>query len=112
MNDSIARPLDVVIAGAAGWAGSALARGIARQQDMRLAGAIGQRTAGRQLGDVLGDPQIDCVVFASIAEALARAPGCDVYVEYSKPKDTAQIKANVLAALAASRSATSRRRVE
>jgi len=101
MNDSSAQRVKVVLAGAAGWAGSALARGIARQPDMQLVGAVGQRTAGRQLGEVLNDPQIDCVVSASVAAALSQPPGCDVYVEYSKPKDMAQVKSNVLEALAA-----------
>ncbi|HEU0204403.1 MAG TPA: dihydrodipicolinate reductase C-terminal domain-containing protein [Burkholderiaceae bacterium] len=93
--------LKVVLSGAAGWAGSALARGIARQPDMRLAGAVGKRTAGQPLGKVLNDSQIGCMIYGSVGAAIERVGGCDAYVEYSKPKDSAQVKANVLEALAA-----------
>lgn len=84
----------VVLAGATGWAGSALARGIARQPDLELVAAVARQTAGRTLGAALGDPGIATPVFATAAEALAG--GGDVFVEYTKP-DSA--KANVLAAL-------------
>jgi len=92
----MAEPLRVILAGATGWAGSALARGIAAAPDLRLVAAVGRRHAGRRLSDVLGEPRLDCPVHASAAEALA-VPA-DVFVEYTKP-DSA--KANVLAALAA-----------
>lgn len=92
----MAEPLRVILAGATGWAGSALARGIAGAADLRLVGAVARQAAGRNLGDVLAEPRLDCPVFASAAAALA-VPA-DVFVEYTKP-DAA--KANVLAALAA-----------
>ena len=93
-------PINVILSGATGWAGSALARGIAHQTDLKLIGAVGLRSAGQRLGDVIGDAALDCRVSASAPAALAQAP-CDVYVEYSKPKDVALVKANVIAALAA-----------
>jgi 4-hydroxy-tetrahydrodipicolinate reductase len=86
----------VVLAGATGWAGSALARGIGRQPDLALVAAVARRAAGRRLGDALGDPALAATVFATAPEALAA--GCDVFVEFTKP-DSA--RANVLAALAA-----------
>ena len=86
----------VVLAGATGWAGSALARGIARQADLELAAAVARRAAGRPLGDALGEPALKAPVYASAAEAIAR--GCDVFVEFTKP-DSA--KGNIVAALAA-----------
>src|SRR5262245_33771747 len=84
----------VCLAGATGWAGSELARGIARSADLELAAAVSRSHAGRALGEVLGDAQIKCLIYATAAEALARR--CDVFVEYTKP-DSA--KANVLTAL-------------
>jgi 4-hydroxy-tetrahydrodipicolinate reductase len=92
----MAEPLRVILADATGWAGSALARGIAAAPDMRLVGAVGRRDAGRRLAEVLGEPRLDCPVRATAAEALA-VPA-DVFVEYTKP-DSA--RANILAALAA-----------
>jgi len=35
------------------------------------------------LGEVLGDVQIDCPIYASAVEALLHR--CDVFVEYTKP---------------------------
>jgi 4-hydroxy-tetrahydrodipicolinate reductase len=101
MTTASAPSIDVILSGATGWAGSALARGITRQTDMRLAGAVGSKSAGRKLGDVLGDPQIDVTVSASAAQALAAASAGAVFVEYSKPKDATLVKANILAAIVA-----------
>jgi 4-hydroxy-tetrahydrodipicolinate reductase len=84
----------VCLAGATGWAGSELARGIAAVSDIELVAAVGRTHAGRMLGDVLGEPRLTCPIHASAAEALAHP--CDVFVEYTKP-DTA--RANILAAL-------------
>jgi 4-hydroxy-tetrahydrodipicolinate reductase len=89
----------VVLAGATGWAGSALARGIARAADLELVAAVARRAAGGTLGAALdepADPALGCPVLGSAAEALAA--GADVFVEFTRP-DSA--KANVLAALAA-----------
>jgi 4-hydroxy-tetrahydrodipicolinate reductase len=84
----------VCLAGATGWAGSELARAIANVGDITLVSAIARRNAGRNLGDVLGEPRLQCLVFATAAEALAI--DCDVLVEYTKPGSA---KANVRAAL-------------
>jgi 4-hydroxy-tetrahydrodipicolinate reductase len=86
--------INVIIAGATGWAGSELARAVARTDDLALVGAVGRRHAGRPLGEVLGEPGLACVVRASAAEALAER--CDVFVEYTKPGTA---KANIVAAL-------------
>ena len=86
--------IKVCLAGATGWAGSELARGIAKNPDLELVAAVARRHAGKVLGDVLGEPRLRGRVHASAAEALAER--CDVFVEYTKP---ASAKANVLAAL-------------
>lgn len=91
----MAEPLRIVLAGATGWAGSALARGIARSPDLRLTAAVARRCAGRTLGEALGIDGLQAPVEPTAEQALAR--GCDVFVEFTKP-DAA--KANVLAALA------------
>jgi 4-hydroxy-tetrahydrodipicolinate reductase len=82
------------LAGATGWAGSELARTIARTSDLALVAAVARKQAGRVLGDVLNEPRLTARIFASAAEALANP--CDVFVEYTKP-DSA--KANILTAL-------------
>lgn len=84
----------VCLAGATGWAGSALARGIARSDDIVLAAAVSRSQAGRLLSDVLSEPRLKCPIFATAREALAEP--ADVFFEFTRP-DAA--KTNVLAAL-------------
>lgn len=84
----------VCLAGATGWAGSELARAIARTGDLELVAAVARKDAGRVLGEVVGEPRLTGRIFASAAEALATP--CDVFVEYTKPDSAV---ANILAAL-------------
>ena len=86
--------IKVCLAGATGWAGSELARGIARSADVALVAAVARREAGKVLGDVLSEPRLTASIYASVADALAN--DCDVFVEYTKPESA---KANILAAL-------------
>lgn len=85
----------VCLAGATGWAGSAVARAIAQLDDITLVSAISRTHAARTLGDVLAEPRLTCSIYATAQEALAAFP-CDVFFEFTKP-DVA--KSNVLAAL-------------
>ena len=86
--------IKVCLAGATGWAGSELARGIARTSDITLVAAVSRTHAGHVLGEVVGDTRLNCRVYATAGEALGRA--CDVFVEYTSP---ASAKSNILAAL-------------
>jgi 4-hydroxy-tetrahydrodipicolinate reductase len=92
--NEVAMSLNVCVAGATGWAGSELSRGMAAADDLTLIAAVARRHAGQKLGDVLGEPRLTSPIFASATEALTQP--CDVFVEYTKP-DSA--KANILAAL-------------
>src|SRR5215207_4953897 len=85
----------VCLAGATGWAGSAVARAIAPLGDITLVSAVSRTHAGEILGDVLTEPRLTCPVFATAQEALTAQP-CDVFFEFTKP-DVA--KSNVLTAL-------------
>lgn len=86
--------INVCLAGATGWAGSELARSIAKTADLTLVAAVSRKHAGRNLGEVLAEPRLACPIYPSAAEALANP--CDVLVEYTKP-DSA--KTNILNAL-------------
>ena len=88
-------PIRVCLAGATGWAGSALARGIAQTDDLLLVAAVSRTHAGKVLGDVLAEPRLSCPVYATAQEALD-SHTCDVFFDFTKP-DVA--KANCLAAL-------------
>ena len=86
--------LRICVAGATGWAGSALARGILTAEDMELVSAISRSHAGKSLGEAIGMKELTIPVFGNAEEALKiRA---DVFVEYTKP-DAA--KGHILSAL-------------
>jgi 4-hydroxy-tetrahydrodipicolinate reductase len=84
----------ICLAGATGWAGSALARAVAHTEDIRLVSAVSRSHAGQDLGDVLGEAGLTCPIYATAAEALAQP--CEVFFEFTKPEVA---KSNVLAAL-------------
>jgi len=84
----------ICLAGAAGWAGSALSRGIFEASDMELVAAISRGYAGQVLGEVIEIKKLTTPIFATATEALITKP--DVFVEYTKP-DVA--KSHILSAL-------------
>jgi len=86
--------LNVCLAGATGWAGSELARGLAVADGLKLVSAVSRKHAGATLAQALGDERLDAPVFATAAEALSKP--VDVFMEYTRP-DSA--KANILVAL-------------
>jgi 4-hydroxy-tetrahydrodipicolinate reductase len=86
--------IQVCIAGATGWAGAELAKGIAGTTDVVLVSAVARRGAGAVLADLVDDARLSITVSASVAEALETP--CDVLVEYTHPSSG---KANILAAL-------------
>jgi 4-hydroxy-tetrahydrodipicolinate reductase len=88
-------PIRVCLAGATGWAGSELARAIARQTDLAVVSAVSRTHGGGCLSDALHDSLLDSPVYASAPEALTAVP-CDVFVEYTQP-DIA--RSNIVAAL-------------
>ena len=85
----------VCLAGATGWAGSAVARAIAKLDDITLVSAVSRTYTGKILGDVLAEPNLTCPVYATAQEALAATP-CEVFFEFTKP-DVA--KSNALTSL-------------
>lgn len=84
----------VCVAGATGWAGSALAKAIFQAKDMELVAAMSRTHAGKSLGAVLETPELTVPVAGTVTEALRAKP--DVLVEYTKP-DVA--KSHILSAL-------------
>jgi 4-hydroxy-tetrahydrodipicolinate reductase len=86
--------LSVCIAGATGWTGPALVRGVLEAPDLTLRCAVSRSAAGQDLGEALGGDALGVPVFASVAEAL---DGVDVLVDYTS---ATAVKANVMAAIA------------
>jgi 4-hydroxy-tetrahydrodipicolinate reductase len=88
------KKITVCLAGATGWAGSALAGAIADAPDIELVAAVSRSHAGERLGDVIDKPALSVLLSASVADAMQMRP--DVFVEYTHP-DVA--KEHVLMAL-------------
>lgn len=86
--------LRVCVAGATGWAGSALSRAIFQAPDLELVAAISRTHAGKALGVVLELPEVTLPIVGTVSEALQAKP--EVFVEYTKP-DSA--KSHILSAL-------------
>ncbi|MFI5013318.1 MAG: 4-hydroxy-tetrahydrodipicolinate reductase [Hyphomicrobiales bacterium] len=73
----------VIIAGATGWTGSALVKGVAGASDMELVGAVARKAAGQDAGVAAGGKKLGVTVQASLEAALTTP--CDVVVDYTKP---------------------------
>jgi len=86
--------IQVCLAGATGWAGSALARSMAKIEDITLVSAVSRTYAHQILGEVLAIPELKCPIYATAQEALVHP--CDVFFEYTQP---GQAKSNTLLAL-------------
>ena len=87
--------LRICIGGATGWTGSALVAGVLAAKDMELSGAVARKSAGREIGEVLGLAATGVKAVATVTEALKAKP-TDVYIDYTHPST---VKANVLTAL-------------
>ena len=83
----------VCVAGATGWTGTTVARGILHAQDLHLVSAVSRSAAGRDLGEAWSEDPLGVPVFATVEEAL---DGVDVLVDYTS---AAAAPANVRAAV-------------
>ncbi len=86
----------VCLAGATGNVGRMLADGILRSEDLELVGAVSRTYSGQNLGEVLGQPEINVKISGSVKEALTTKT--DVLIDYTSPD---VVKANVLDAIEA-----------
>ena len=86
----------IFIAGATGWAGSALSKGVFQQDNMELVGGLSSRKKGENLAKVLElDSNVEIPLYGDIGEATEKLE-IDVMVEFTKP-DIA--KHNIITAL-------------
>lgn len=86
----------VIVAGATGWTGSAVAKAVLAAEDLELVGGVARSAAGRDLGEALGRPAVGVTVVATIEEALKA--GADVLVDYTASQ---AVKAHALTAISA-----------
>ena len=89
-------PLSICIAGATGWAGSAVTRRLLHSSNtFHLAGVIARQSVGHDIGEVLGTPAAGLTIVSTLEEVLPAQP--DVLIDYTTPDS---VKARTLAALA------------
>ncbi|NSL87666.1 4-hydroxy-tetrahydrodipicolinate reductase [Chitinophaga sp. Mgbs1] len=89
----------ICVAGATGWAASALCKAIIKTPDIELVAAISRSNAGKNLSEVLSlDTEKNIPIFATVEEAL-QVPS-DVFFEYTSPVIA---KHHILSALRAQR---------
>jgi 4-hydroxy-tetrahydrodipicolinate reductase len=73
----------VVVAGATGWTGRAVAEAVLAADDLVLTAAVSRSAAGADLGSAWGGEPNGVPVFGSVAEALDDA---DVLVDFTAPE--------------------------
>jgi 4-hydroxy-tetrahydrodipicolinate reductase len=76
----LAGVIEVCVAGAKGWKGSALVAAVLAADDLSLRSAVARAAAGRDVGEAIGGEPAGVAVSASVAEAL---DGVDVLVDYT-----------------------------
>lgn len=85
----------ICVAGATGWTGSAVARGVIKAADMTLSAAVARRTAGQDIGDALGlEAPLGVTVCSRVEDALDG--DIDVLIDYTT---TGAVKQHVFAAI-------------
>jgi 4-hydroxy-tetrahydrodipicolinate reductase len=84
----------VCLAGATGWMGKPISKAIVQSEDLELTAAVSRKHAGKNLGDVIGHPEIDVVISGSLQEALKTR--VDVVVDYTLPD---AVKAHTMLAI-------------
>jgi 4-hydroxy-tetrahydrodipicolinate reductase len=88
-----AEQVRVCIAGATGWTGRAIVRGVLKAPDLALTAAVSRAAAGRDLGAALGGDRLGVPVYGAVDEAL---DGVDVLVDYTS---ATAVRAHTLAAV-------------
>lgn len=87
--------IKVFIAGATGWAGSELSKGVVNNSQMQLVGALSRTHKGENLAGILNFENAHIPIFGDIDTALSEVD-FDVLVDYTRPEVG---KANIIATL-------------
>lgn len=80
--------INIAIAGATAWTGSAIAEGALAAPDLTLKSAVARGSAGRDLGTALGREPLGVPIYADVSEALE---GVDVLVEFTSHEHAKQL---------------------
>lgn len=87
--------IKVFIAGATGWAGSELAKGVLNNGHMQLVGALSRRHKGEDLAGILNFETTKIPIFDDMKTAISET-NFDVMVDYTRPEIA---KKNIIATL-------------
>lgn len=75
----------VCIAGATGWAGAALSKGVISDNTLELVAGVSRKSKGSNLSEILHVDAEYIPVFGTVEEALSQVE-CDVLVEFTLPE--------------------------
>src|SRR5271156_6304660 len=87
-------PIKICIAGISGWTGSEVAKAVIQNPQFQLTAAVARKSAGQDVGKILGQNNIGLVIDDSLEAALAKP--VDVLIEYTHAES---VKQHVLYAL-------------
>jgi len=90
--------LKIAMAGATGWTGAEITRGVLAAPDMTLVAAVARKAAGQDIGEALGGEPAGVVIVPTVAEALDGSSDFrpDVLIDYTQP---ASVKDHALQAI-------------
>jgi 4-hydroxy-tetrahydrodipicolinate reductase len=86
--------IKICLAGVSGWTGQCVAKAILSNPELKLVAAVARKTAGQDMGEVLGNSPTGIKISGTIEEALKAST--DVFVDYTS---AIAVKSNVLTAL-------------
>src|SRR5260221_12308912 len=86
--------INLAIAGATGWTGSAIVDAVLAAPDITLKSAVARSSAGQDLGTALGRDALGVPVRRDVGEAL---DGVDVLVEFTSHDSAKQIVLQAIA---------------
>src|SRR5476651_2694469 len=95
MDRGLDMAIRVCVAGVSGKTGREVARAILASKEFALTGAIARRSAGRDVGELLGLPANGIGVSATLEEALSRP--ADLLVDFTSPGSAKQRTLEALA---------------
>ncbi|REJ33258.1 MAG: 4-hydroxy-tetrahydrodipicolinate reductase, partial [Bacillota bacterium] len=82
MAEPLPERVGIVLAGATGRTGGAVARALLSMPNVAVVGAVARRRAGEDLGPALGLPPVGVVIEPDVAAALDRT-GAQVLVDFT-----------------------------
>lgn len=80
----------IIIGGITGKTGNAVAQEVYKEKDCEIVAAIGKKSVGRDIGEILGLEKMERFVYPDIQTALEKCKTADVYIDFTNVETTEQ----------------------